>query len=62
VWERFRTNINEGREKFKNKLFLANMEKAANRYESWIESRSPGHVATMRQWMKQMRTQAGKAA
>ncbi len=62
VWERFRAGINEGRERFKNKLFLANVEKAANRYESWIESRSPGHVAAMRQFMQQMRAQAKKAA
>ncbi len=62
VWERFRAGINEGRERFKNKLFLANVEKAANRYEAWIESRSPGHVAAMRQFMQQMRAQAKKAA
>ncbi len=62
VWERFRAGINEGRERFKNKLFLTNVEKAANRYESWIESRSPGHVAAMRQFMQQMRAQAKKAA
>jgi hypothetical protein len=62
VWERVRNHIHEGRERFVNKLFLANVEKAANRYESWIESRSPGHIAAMRQWMKQMETQAQKAA
>jgi hypothetical protein len=38
------------------------LEKAAQRYEAWIESRSPGHVATMRVFMKQMRTQVAKAA
>jgi hypothetical protein len=26
-------------------------------FESWIERRSPGHVAAMRQWMQQMRPQ-----
>jgi hypothetical protein len=35
---------------------------AANRYETWIESRSPGHVAAMRQFMKQMQAQVPKAA
>jgi len=61
VWERVRATINEGREMWKNQLFLANVEKAAQRYETWIESRSPGHLATMRQFMKQMQSQ-GKAA
>jgi hypothetical protein len=62
VWERVKPSIQEGRERFKNKQFLSNMEKAAKRYETWIESRSPGHIAAMRQFMKQMRTQPGKAA
>jgi hypothetical protein len=30
------------------------MEKAAQRYETWIESRSAGHIAAMRGFMKQM--------
>jgi hypothetical protein len=38
------------------------VEKAAQRYESWIESRSPGHIAAMRQMMKQMRDQRAKTA
>lgn len=62
VWERVKPGIQEGRERFANKLFLAQVEKAANRYETWIESRSPGHLTAMRQMMKQMRTQIGKAA
>jgi hypothetical protein len=37
------------------------LEKAAQRYETWIESRSPGHIAAMRQFMKQMRSQAASA-
>jgi hypothetical protein len=61
VWERVRPVIQQGREKWNNKQFLANLEKAANRFETWIESRSPGHVATMREFMKQMRAQSGKA-
>jgi hypothetical protein len=45
-----------------NPLFLANLEKAANRYETWIEERAPGHIAAMRQMMKEVATQARKAA
>lgn len=62
VWDRMKPTIQEGREKFANKLFLAHMEKAANRYEAWIEKRTPGHIAAMRQMMVQMRAQMKKAA
>jgi len=62
IWERLRPTVAQGREMWKNKQFLANMEKAATRYEAWIEARSPGHIAAMREFMKQMRGQATKAA
>ncbi len=62
VWERVQPSIQQGRERFSNKLFLAHVEKAAKRYETWIEARSPGHIAAMREMMKQMRAQLGKAA
>ncbi len=61
VWERIKPTIKEGREMWKNQHFLANVEKAAQRFETWIESRSPGHLAKMREFMKQMRAQ-GQAA
>jgi hypothetical protein len=57
VWEAVKPTIKEGRERFKNPLFLTNLEKAANRFEEWTEKRSPGQIAAMRQMMKQMRTQ-----
>ncbi len=62
VWERVKPIVNEGRKMFVNPLFLANLEKAANRYETWIEKRAPGHIAAMREWMKKMREQAKPAA
>jgi hypothetical protein len=62
LWELVKGIIPEGRQRFSNKLFLANVEQAAKRYESWIESRSPGHIAAMRQMMKQMRDQGAKTA
>ncbi|HEY1495895.1 MAG TPA: hypothetical protein VGF49_15185 [Candidatus Solibacter sp.] len=61
VWERVKPGIQEGRKRWSNNQFLANLEKAAKRYETWIESRSPGNLAAMREMMKQMRPQ-GKAA
>jgi hypothetical protein len=57
VWERVKPIIAEGRKLFANPLFLAHLEKAAKRYESWSESRVPGHIAAMRQMMKQMQPQ-----
>jgi hypothetical protein len=62
VWERIKPIIREGRETFANNQFLGHLEKAANRYETWIEARSPGHIAAMRQFTNQMRGQMGKAA
>jgi len=63
VWERVKPIIDEGRKKFVNQLFAANLEEAAKKYESWIEKRSPGHIEAMREWGKQMQAQAkGKAA
>src|SRR3979411_1511801 len=50
VWERVRGIIQEGRKQFSNQQFLAHLEKAAKRYETWIEARSPGHLAAMREF------------
>jgi hypothetical protein len=62
VRERVKPIIQEGRQQFVNQQFLAHVEKAANRYETWIEARSPGHLAAMREFTKQMRSQPAKAA
>ena len=62
VWDRVRPVLPQAREKFMNKQFLENLEKAALRYEAWMESRNPGNIAGMREWMKQMRPQPAKAA
>jgi hypothetical protein len=40
---------------------LANVEKAAKRYEAWSDKRAPGHIAAMREWMKQERAKAKSA-
>src|SRR3989454_2937129 len=62
VWELAKPIVPQARELFKSKQFLGHLEKAAQRYETWIESRSPGHIGAMRQFMKQMRPQTAKAA
>jgi hypothetical protein len=62
VWERVKPVIPQFRQAFANPLFLAQLEKAAQRYEAWSESRTPGHIAAMRQMMKQMEKQFSAAA
>src|SRR6184192_3015722 len=62
VWELAKAAVPEARERFKMNGYLAHLEKAAQRYEAWTETRSPGHIAAMREFMKQMRPQVAKAA
>ncbi len=62
VWQRLKAAVPEFRQKFVYEGYLSNMEKAAKRYEAWIEKRSPGHLAAMGEFMKQMRSQLTKAA
>jgi hypothetical protein len=62
VWERARPIVPQFRDRFKNPHFLEHLEKAGQRYETWIEKRSPGHLAAMREFSKQMRGQLAGAA
>src|SRR6202035_206747 len=62
VWERVKPIIPQARKMWVNEQFLAHLEKAAQRYESWSEKRTPGHATAMRQFMKQMRDQLAAAA
>jgi len=62
LWEAIKPVVPEMRERFVDKSALANLEKAAQRYEAWSEKRSPGHVAAMREFMKQQRSQPKSAA
>jgi hypothetical protein len=62
VFERVRPTLAEARKRFGNPIFLANLEKAAERFETWSEERTPGLIAAMRQMMKQMAEQQKSAA
>jgi len=62
VWEAVKPVVPAFRERFHNKQILAHLEQAAKRYETWQEKRNPGHVAAMRQFIQQMRSQAASAA
>src|SRR5215467_12931937 len=61
VWELVKPVVPVARERFVARTFCANLERAAQRYEKWTEARSPGHIAAMREFMKQVRAQGAKA-
>lgn len=61
VWELVKGILPEGRERFANPQFLTHLEKAAQRYEAWNARRAPGHIAAIRQYMRQAQPQPGKA-
>ena len=56
VWERIKPVVPKFREMFRQKLLLANLEKAAEKFEKYIETASPGAVEAMRQFTQQMRS------
>jgi hypothetical protein len=62
VWERLKPMVAGFRAQFVATHFLANFEKAAQKYEAWMEKTSPGHLARMREFMKEMRGKMTKAA
>lgn len=62
VWERIKPMVPGFRQAFAATHFMKNIEQTATRYEAWVEKTSPGHLARMREFMKQMRTQTAKAA
>ena len=61
VWELLKPVVPQFREKFADKNLLANLERAAQRFEAWSNRRSPGHTAAMRQFFEQSRSQAAAA-
>src|SRR5438270_4372640 len=44
VWERVKAVVLETLQRFAYKGHLAHMEKAAHRYETWIDTCAPGHI------------------
>jgi len=61
VYEAVKTVLPQFRIQFKDPNLLSNLEQTAQRYEEWSEKRAPGHVAAMREWMKQERAKAQAA-
>ncbi len=62
VWERVKGILPQARQRFADPQFLAHLERAAQRFEAWKEGRAPGHIAAMRQYMRQMQAGTTKAA
>ena len=62
VWELLKPVVPEFRERFADKHLLANLEKAAQSYEAWSERRSPGHIATIRQFIQEQRSKTKAVA
>lgn len=62
VWELLKPVVPQFREQFKDPTMLSNLEKAAQRYETWQERRAPGNIAVMRQWMQQEKQKKAASA
>ena len=61
VWEQLKPVVPQFRQAFHEPHMLANLEKAAKRFEEWSDKRSPGHIAAMREYMQQERKKAKTA-
>jgi hypothetical protein len=62
VWESLKPIVPEMRERFVDNEFAIHLQRVAERFEAWKERRAPGHIAAMRQFMRQMRPQPEAAA
>ena len=62
VWEQVKAVVPQFREQYHSPHMLANLEKAAKRFEEWSDKRSPGHIAAMREWIEQERSKKTTAA
>jgi hypothetical protein len=61
VYELIKKALPEFRQKFGDQYMLANLEKAAQRFEKWANKRNPGSIDKMREFMKQERPKAKSA-
>lgn len=62
VWDRVKPAVPKMREMFQMKLFLANLEKAAEKFERYMETTSPGALQAMHQFTQQMRSAKAQKA
>ena len=62
IYDQIKNVLPEFREKMGDKYMMSNLEKAAKRFESWSNKRSPGSIDKMREFMKGETTPKAKAA
>ena len=62
VWEKLKGLAPQFREQFHDPTMLTNLEQVSRRFEEWKEKRAPGHIAAMREWMKQERAKKTASA
>ncbi|HEV2385803.1 MAG TPA: hypothetical protein VGS20_00975 [Candidatus Acidoferrales bacterium] len=62
VWDRIKPAVAPLRDKYHMKHWVVNLEKAASRYEKWMERQSPGVLESMREFGKQMRAARAQRA
>lgn len=62
VWESLRHVVPAIRKEYRAPHFVAHLEKAAKRYEKWLNKRAPGALELARQRREQMRAAAAAAA
>ena len=61
VWEQLKAVVPEFRKQYHDPNMLSNLEKASKRFEEWSEKRAPGHIAAIREYMKQQQEKANAA-
>ncbi len=62
VYDLVKGILPQARQRFVDPHFLEHLEKAGQRFEAWKERRAPGHIAAMRQFMRQTQTEGAKKA
>jgi hypothetical protein len=55
VWQRIKPVVAPMRERFHMRHWATNLEKAAGRFEKWIDKKSPGARAAMKEFTQMMR-------
>lgn len=62
VWERIKVVAPAMRQRYQSPHVFEHLEKAAGRYEKWMNKRAPKAIAAMRQFVAQYRAARGSAS
>ncbi|MFQ5695457.1 MAG: DUF4760 domain-containing protein [Terriglobia bacterium] len=61
IWERLKPILPIMRERYQNPHMFEHLEKAAQRYEAWMNQRAPKALEVMREFMRQRQPQTAEA-